>query len=379
MAWSEKLPSGKYRGCYRDAQGRRHSIGATYSHKAEAERKAAAEEAKARKSSWADPDAGKRTWGEWADEWWPLREVAPSTAKVDASRRKVHLDPRWADVPIGSIRRHDIKSWFAKMVANDVGRSTAQRAVHLLSASLSAALDAEIIPANPAARLKFQDGAVSQERFLTRTEYPLLVEQLPTTDDQLIVHLLAYTGLRWGEMAGLHWDRLDLERERLFVAETWDDKSGTIKPFPKGKKVREVPVPDWLCVMLDERPRARSCGYVHTSGRCRSGLVMTTAGGSVLRNPKWAAVWRDAVERADIGHVRIHDLRHTYCSWLVQDGRPLEEIAQLAGHKSPATTKKYAHWGETPMVEVRASLGGNPMVSAPNLPHAALDGEPTGG
>jgi len=51
-----------------------------------------------------------------------------------------------------------------------------------------------------------------EERFLTRAEYEAIQQQMPTTDDQLVMHLLTYTGLGWGEMAGLHWDRVDLAR-----------------------------------------------------------------------------------------------------------------------------------------------------------------------
>jgi integrase len=373
MAWAELLPSGRYRGVYRDTQKKRRSAG-TYSHKSEAERKAGAAEDKARKSSWADPDAGKRPWGEWADEWWPTRGKAPSTMKVDANRRKVHLDPRWAAVPIGSIRRHDIRSWAATMARRGTGASTVQRAVHLLSASLAAAVDAEVLPANPAARLVLPSGAISQERYLTRDEYELLLAQMPTTHDQLIVHLLTYTGLRWGEMAGLHWDRVDLERGVLRVAETWDEKDGAVAPYPKGKKVRDVPIPGWLAALLDEQPRTKVCGQRHVAGRCRSGLVLTTPGGSVLRNPKWSAVWREAVDLADIGEVRIHDCRHTYASWLIQAGVPLARVGQLMGHVSTATTQKYAHLDDAPADEVMAALTA-PGEVAPKLPHEALDRE----
>lgn len=365
MAWVEKLSSGRYRGIYRDAQGRRRSVG-TYAHKPKAQRAAATAEQRARRSLWADPDAVKRPWGQWCDEWWPTRTVEPGTLKVDAGRRRTHLDPRWADVPIGSIRRHDVREWAAWMRRRGVGPSTVQRAVHLLSASLSAAMDAEIIEANPAARLKLPQGGQAQERYLTREEYDALVDELPTVRDQLVVHVLAFTGLRWGEMAGLHRNRLDLDRGRLRVVETFDEKDGSIKAYPKSRRVRSVPVPDWLCGLLGELPKLRGCGLEHTAGRCRSGLVLTTYREHVLRGSNWAAVWRDAVGRAELGHVRIHDLRHTFASWLLQDGIPLAEVGRLMGHVSPSTTQRYAHLAEMPTEAVLSAL------AAPRLPHGGV-------
>lgn len=369
MAWAEKLPSGRYRGLYRDAAGKKRSVGETFTHKARAERAAASLEGKARRSMFGDPDAARRTWGEWCDEWWPTRAVAGSTERVDTGRRRTHLDPRWAEVPMGSIRRHDVKEWAAAMRRRGTGASTVQRAVHLFSASLTAAVDAEIIDANPASRIVLPKGGQALERFLTKEEFAACVDELPTEHDILVAEVLAYTGLRWGEMAGLHFDRLLLERGLLSVVETFDEKNGTIKPYPKGKRARTVPVPGWLVEKLAELPtpgRGARCGLTHLEGRCRSALVLTTDSGTVMRNSNWADIWRDAVERADVGHCRPHDLRHTYASWLIQNGVPLAEVGRLMGHVSTATTAKYAHLAETPTDSVLAALG------APILSHASL-------
>jgi len=364
MAWAERLPSGKYRGLYRDAAGKKRSVGKLYAHKAAAERAAASQEERARKSLAADPEAYKRPWGEWCDEWWPTRGVEPTTLKIDGSRRRTHLDPRWGSVPLASIRRHDVKAWAAAMLRAKVGPSTIQRAVHLFSASLEAAVDAEILEANPAARIRLGKGSQAQERFLTREEYAAIREQLPTTDHQLVADVLVYTGLRWGEMAGMHWNRVDLERGIIAVVETWDEPSGRIKAYPKGKRARFVPLTPELVEALSERTQGRGgCGVEHATGKCRSSLVLTTASGTVLRNSNWAGDWRKAVEHSSVGHARPHDLRHTYASWLLQAGRPLTEVGQLLGHVSTQTTAKYAHLAETPNEAVLAAL------AAPSLPH----------
>lgn len=379
MAWAEKLPSGRYRGKYRDADGKKRTVpGGPFAHKSRAEREAAAFEGKARRNSWGDIDAPKRPWGHWCDEWWPTRTVEPGTLKRDASRRRVHLDPRWRDVPVGSIRRHDVREWAAAMRRRGVGASTVQRAVHLLSASLAAAVDSEVITANPAARLKLPKGAQATERYLTHEEYETLADEMPTTLDQLIMRLLTNTGLRYGEMAGLHRRRLG--DGYLTVAEVWDESDGTIKAYPKGRRTRVVPVPPWLMELLEAQP-ARPCLANHADGKkCKGSLVLTTEAGHVLRHSNWSDVWRDAVERADIGDVRIHDLRHTYASWLIQSGVPLARVGQLMGHVSPATTMKYAHLGEVQTDDIMAALPA-PLVaapdgavdSAPDLPHEGLD------
>lgn len=360
MGWAEKLPSGRYRALWRDTQGKRHSAG-TYPRKPEAVRKANAAEEKARKRAWSDPEAAKRTWGEWADEWWPTRSVAESTRRVDELRRKNHLDPAWSDEPLGSITRQGIRSWASSLKRSGLSASTVRRCVHLLSASLAAAVDAEVIEVNPAARLKIDDGgAVAHERYLTRDEYAKLREHLPTERDRLIVDMLVYTGMRWGELAGLHAARVDLDRGVLYVAETWDEWGGRIKGTPKGKRPRQVPLTDDLRRRLTDLPHeGQTCGYEHDRGRCAGPLLLTTEGGAVLRNAKWSQrVWRPTVEAAGVGHVRIHDLRHSYASWLLQDGVPLDEVGKMLGHRNAATTQRYAHRREEPSPAVLAALQG---------------------
>lgn len=356
MAWTEKLPSGKYRGVYRDAQGKRRSAG-TFPHKAAALRAANASEVEIRKRTRRDPDAWRQPWGEWAERWWRSRSVAPSTAKADEIRRRLYLTPKWHDVPIGEITRYDVKEWIAELRDDDCSPELVRRIVHLFSASMTAAMDAEVVEYNPAARLRLEGGQKAGERYLTREEYAAVREQLPTTGDQLVADLLVYTGMRWGEVAGLHWNRVNLLQRQVRIAETHDEIAGQIKAYPKGKRVREVPLTDALAKALGEPGGRDGCGVDHAVGTCRSSLVVTTERGKALRNSNWSSVWRDSVERADVGHVRIHDLRHTYASWLLQDGISLAEVGRLLGHQSTQTTARYAHLSETPWDDVRAALG----------------------
>lgn len=366
MGWAEKLPSGKYRAVYRDGAGKRRSAG-TYTHKAKAIREAGAKEAEARSKKWRDPEAYKLPWGEWAEEWLKARTVEATTERADAVRLRKHIRPKWDDVPLGSITRHDVKAWAAEMRRAGVGASTVQRIVHLFSASLNAAVDAEVIDANPAARIALMKGAQEQERFLTREEFAAVRAQLPTARDRLMVELLAYTGLRWSEMAGLHWSRVDLRRGLVRVVETYNETAGQMKAYPKGKRAREVPLTDDLVAALSslERPKGGNCGVPHAAGICRGPLVFTTDSGRPMRNSNWSPLWRAAVADAGVGHARLHDLRHTYASWLLQQGIPLAEVGRLMGHVSTQTTAKYAHLAEAPTDAIKLAL------AAPRKPHGS--------
>lgn len=68
------------------------------------------------------------------------------------------------------------------------------------------------------------------------------------------------------------------------------------------------------------------------------------------------AVWLPAIKRAGLAGTKIHDLRHTYASWLLQAGVPLAEVGKLLGHADPSTTQVYAHLAETPTAHIFAAL-----------------------
>jgi integrase len=144
----------------------------------------------------------------------------------------------------------------------------------------------------------------------------------------------------------------------LRVVETYDETAGRIKAYPKGKRVRDVPLVADLVTVFEGIERDGVCGVAHALGRCPGPLALTTEEGAPLRNSNWAfRVWTPAVRAAGVGHVRIHDCRHSYASWLLQEGISLAEVGRLLGHVSPQTTQRYAHLAETPSAAVLAALG----------------------
>lgn len=371
MAWAEKRPSGRWLGRYRDVDGRKRWTEETYSHKAKAVRAAAAEEDKSRKAKWRDPDAARQTWGEWCDVWWPSRGVEPTTQHRDGSRLERYLRPRWDPVALGKITRHDAKAWAVELRGKGLAASSVQKVMHLMSASLSAAVDAEILDYNPFSRLKLPPASQGSERYLTKAEYARVRAELSTTYDQLIADVLVSTGTRWGEFAGAHWHRVDQQRGMLLVCEVLDRKTGRVKPYPKGRKIREVPLPAHLVDALAAIDRPVTCGRDHVEGVCRSGLLLSSASGHPIGGNNWYnRVWLPAVALAEIGHCRVHDLRHTFASWQIQAGTSLEEIGRLLGHLSPKDTQRYAHLAKKMPASVRRA------VPAHDLPTIPVTGAP---
>lgn len=334
MAWTRKLANGTYRGGYRDAYGKQKTAPGAFTHKAAAMRAANAKESEVRELRTKDTPI---TWGEWSREWLTHRDIAESTKLTDQQRIDRHVMPRWGTVALSEIVRPDVKRWVTDL-RKDHAPTTVNRIVGLLNTSLREAVDHELIHTNPAQGVRLSVGGASHERFLTKDELASVCEHLSPQWANL-TNLLAYTGLRWGEAAGLQAKRFDRERGVILVAEVWDEKTGTMKAYPKGGKRRTVPVPKWL----------------HTAIGNTDPVILSPRG----ERPRSRSLRRaldDAATIAKVEPFRIHDLRHSYSSWIVQAGVPVEELRRLLGHTSIQTTQRYAHLADVPSEDVLNAL-----------------------
>ncbi len=144
------------------------------------------------------------------------------------------------------------------------------------------------------------------------------------------VALLAYTGLRFGEMAALRVCRVDFLRKRLTVAESATEVGGTVEyGAPKTHQRRTVPIPSILV-----EPLSRRC-----QGKGPDDLVLTSPGGAVLRSGNFRRRFFDpAVEAAGLEDLSPHDLRHTAASLLVASGANVKAVQRMLGHASAAMT-----------------------------------------
>lgn len=364
MAWAEKLPSGRWRGKYRDATGRSRSAG-LWDTKRRASNEASAKERDARLSV-TPVDAETITWGQWEPRWWASRRVAASTLATDASRVARYVRPRWSGVRLVDVTPHDVQTWASGLPGSP---STVRNIANLFSNSMRAAIAARIIPTSPCVGLVLPKVTRNTERVVTDEELATIEWGL-SPHDQLTIALLLGTGLRLGEAQGLHWDHVDLLRRTVTVRWAWSEKGHRFKA-PKSYAQRTVPLPrelaDRLREVLDTRGPGLPPDRDYDGTAPVRGLVVLPVAGGAGPADSWSLRdrWALAVRLGGVEHARLHDLRHTYASQLVSSGVPLHVVQHMLGHQSVTTTERYAHLAANAHDVVRSVL------DAPRLPHAA--------
>jgi integrase len=193
-----------------------------------------------------------------------------------------------------------------------------------------------------------------RERFLSGAELRRLGEALAAVEQDrsedpgavLAIRLLLLTGARRDEILGLRWQDVDLETGTLNLP---DSKTGK-KSIPLGPAAVEL---------LAAAPRLEGCLYV-IPGRRR--LDARFVG---IQRP-----WARIRARANLGDLRIHDLRHSYAACGVAANLGLPVLGAILGHRHPATTARYAHLADDPR-RAAASLISNQIA-------ADLNGQPAG-
>ncbi|PHV09986.1 tyrosine-type recombinase/integrase [Chitinimonas sp. BJB300] len=155
-------------------------------------------------------------------------------------------------------------------------------------------------------------------RSLTKEQAQRLIKELPEHQRMVVVFALA-TGLRQGNVLGMTWDKIDLERRTAWI-DAEDFKNGDD---------HGIPLNDTAIAIL------KQCSGKHSS------YIFTYRGNPIKQaNTK---AWRAALKRAEIKSFRWHDLRHVAATWMVQDGTPLFAVQEFFGWASEAMVRRYAH------------------------------------
>ncbi|MEM7097962.1 MAG: site-specific integrase [Pseudomonadota bacterium] len=231
-------------------------------------------------------------------------------------------NPRLSEIEVDQIRisLKDYRSGRDRNPAQERAPSTTNRMKAALSSMFTFAIKEGLAIRNPVRMVPGETERNHIIRYLSDEERLALLAACKESElDRLylLVLMAIMTGARKGELLGIRWEKVDLVNRRVELGKTKNGDSRTLSlPFP----------------VVEELFKFRKMtGFVFESP-IKAGVVF---------DPK--KVWDKALKRAGIENFRFHDLRHTAASYLAMGGASLLEVAEVLGHKSVQTTKRYAH------------------------------------
>jgi integrase len=207
---------------------------------------------------------------------------------------------------------------------------------------------------NPAADLRYFVGkqAIKKRRteraaHFTREEAPQLVATaaalFPRWSAFILTGLLA--GLRWGESAALRVSDVDWERGWLYVQRTWSDKGRRVEACKDGE-MRKVKAPaSLLDALRAHRDAVALEGNVKGWSPEQRQLLFPTPAGQIERHGHfYENVWQPLLAKAGLPHRKYHATRHSFATWLLDEGADVRWVQAQLGHATIAqTVDTYSH------------------------------------
>lgn len=284
-----------------------------------------------------DPSLARVTVADWLQTWLAARgDLRATTRSRVESIIDKHIAPELGITPIGNLTRLRVQEWASALPG---APATVRKIVNVLSGALRFAVEDGRLPSNPAQRLKLPKPTKTRKRYLSHDQVAALAQAIDRQKGGreygygLIVLVLAYCGLRWGELSGLRIGDLDLDAKnpRLAIEQTVVADKGyqRIEP-PKNYEHRSIPVPAFLAGLLRAQIASRPADAPVFYG------IRT---GTWLRNHVYRVGWfDDAAAAVGLKGLTPHELRHTAASLAVSAGANVKAVQRMLGHASAAVT-----------------------------------------
>lgn len=315
--------------------------------KAAADAWLAAQVTRLRDGSWVDPRLGKRTFGEYADQWLAAQlQHRPSTSTITRTRIEKHLRPAFGDRPLSAIQRSDVQGWVAKLDA-DYSASFVRTLYQLLSQILTAAVDDKMLSSSPCRRVNLPASTLERMVIPTTEQIGAVYAAAPAHGKALVV-VGAATGLRASELCGLTVDRVDFLRRTITVDRQLVGVTAGSPRFgePKTKASNRIlPVPEVVTDAI----------AAHLAAYPTRDIIFRNERSAIYDRSSLAKAWA----KWSGGEFNWHSLRHYYASALIAAGQSVKVVQERLGHGSAKTTMDtYSHLWPADEDATRAAVGG---------------------
>jgi len=306
----------------------------------------------------------RKTVGAWLDEWLAAKVEAglrPTTARSYRQHITDYLTPHLGKLRLRDLRPGHVSAMLRKVAAAGPGPATVRRIHATLRSALSSAVRQQLIAYNVAANVELPAAPRPKVRPWEPAELGAFLDHA-TTDERLgaFFELVAATGLRRGEAAGLRWEDVDLAAGVLVVRQQLVQVAGERQcPYcpavhrgvmfgpvktASGEARRVELDSQTVGVLLAHQLRQQTEREQWGAAYEDHGLVFARENGAPLALDAITKRFRELVKEAGLRPVRLHDLRHGAASLRLAAGTDIAVVSKLLGHSSVAiTSDTYSH------------------------------------
>jgi len=248
----------------------------------------------------------------------------------------LRIGPKFGSRRLNQVTRLQIQNFHISLKDEGLAAATANHHIKLIRRMFNLAIEWQMVDLNPASRMPMfvEDNKI--ERYMDDAELERLLDVLRTDHRRsvcLIALFLLSTGARLNEVLSATWAHVDRDK-RVWRIPASNSKS---------KRLRAVPLNDSAMDVINQLDTEGSYEHLFINKKLKKPYVNI------------AKVWAELRAKAGLDHVRIHDLRHQFASFLVNDGNSLYAVQQILGHSDPSVTQRYAHLSTKALQEAASS------------------------
>ena len=260
-----------------------------------------------------------------------------------------HINPTLGEQNIEELSRRDIQEFLAQQKSEGNIRSggklsatSANIMLTILNLAFEYACDMGLLLQNPCERIRRSREDAKKVEAFTKEEQRKIENVIIASEDPRLfgIILCLYTGVRIGELLGLEWDDVDLQRGFICINKTIyrnKDESGEwrlIVDKPKTKSSdRVIPLPSYITDILKAR-----------KDNARSAYVIESKKGERMSIRSYQYMFKRLTEKAGVRKLNFHALRHTFATRAIECGMDIKTLSEIMGHKNASITlNRYAH------------------------------------
>lgn len=332
------------------------------------------------------PEISKLTVNQWCERWVECRskEIAPSTMKGHQSRYRTHIQGK-----IGHMRIRDVKSSHCQDILSDMAKKYKKGTIKGVRSTLSSLFKAaeaagEIYKSPVTSGVEVPTDATGPKPIAVPDEMDLLrfLDAVTGTVHEAKYRFALETGLRIGELTGLRWSDVDLERREIRVCQQWSyafDPARTDSRKARTKDLshwhhrdqakteaggRRIPLTDEAIRILSDL-RAHSNVQPDTPEDMRN-LVFLGRDGWPTAGCTCDAHMHYICKKNALPHMSMHTLRHVFASRAVEKGVDIDVLSKIMGHRNAAITMAlYVHASDSRVKASTINLGINGVKLTP--------------
>lgn len=250
-----------------------------------------------------------------------------------------HIIPKLGKIKLQKLTPMDIQRFYNLLIEEGISPGTVHNIGNLLGKTLRVASEWGFITKNVASVVKKPTYKQPKMKAWTKEEMETFLDKTRNSRFHVFYLISLTTGMRIGEICALNWGDVDFKNKRITVTKTvvYADKQLYIKESPKTDgSNRTIDIPDFVVNYLKR--------YKLEQTPNRLNLIVPGIKHDLVYNSALSKVFNDDIKIAGVPKIRIHDMRHTHATLLLQMGENIKVVSERLGHATITTTlNTYAH------------------------------------